>query len=307
MMGFPMLCRLAGRGLATLLWQRNRPLVGSVILTDRCNLHCRHCAVSNQLRQDYPQHQIEADLMTLYASGCRIVFLYGGEPLLWRDGQHTLADLVQLARRMGYWLVNVVTNGTLPFDLPGVDLVLVSLDGSREHHDAIRGPTYDRILAHIRQTTQTPIVLYMAINVLNQADIEEVAQLATRLPQVRAVAYNFHTPYPGTEALALSRAEKLDCSRRIVRLIDQGYPVLNLKSALPLIAGQAAPVPSKHCLVAENGQVWTCGRCIDIPGLCKNCGYCFAAEYSLVFASHPRIWLDLARTYLRLLKRVPSC
>ena len=94
----------------------------------------------------------------------------------------------------------------------------------------------------------------MAINVLNQADIEEVAQLATRLPQVRAVAYNFHTPYPGTEALALSRAEKLDCSRRIVRLIDQGYPVLNLKSALPLIAGQAAPVPSKHCLVAENGQ-----------------------------------------------------
>ncbi len=299
--------RLAGRGLLAFLWQRNRPLIGSVILTNRCNLHCRHCAVSNLVCQDYPFEQIQADLQALFDRGCRILFLYGGEPLLWTDGEHTFPDVVQLARQMGYWLVNAVTNGTWPLSAPGIDLYLVSLDGNREHHNAIRGETYDQVLETIRQDRNVPVVLYMAINTINLADIETVAKLARCLPAIQAVSYNFHTPYPGTESLALSRAEKLAASRRIATLIDQGYPVLNLKHALPHIARNGAPVPSRHCLVAESGQIWTCGRCRDIPGLCQQCGFLFAAEYSLVFAGRPWVLLDLFKTYGRLLKKVSSC
>ena len=238
--------RLAGRGLQTLVWQHTRPLIGSVILTDRCNLHCRHCAVSNLVSQDYPFEQIQADLQALFDRGCRILFLYGGEPMLWTDGEHAFPDVVQLARQMGYWLVNL-------------------------------------------------------------ADIETVAELARSLTGVLAVSYNFHTPYPGTESLSLSRVEKLSASRRIATLIDQGYPVLNLRHALPFIARNEAPVPSHQCLVAENGQIWTCGRCRDIPGLCQQCGFFFAAEYSLVFAGHPWVLLDLFKAYGYLLKKVSSC
>lgn len=86
--------RLAGRGLQTLVWQHTRPLIGSVILTDRCNLHCRHCAVSNLVSQDYPFEQIQADLQALFDRGCRILFLYGGEPMLWTDGEHAFPDVV---------------------------------------------------------------------------------------------------------------------------------------------------------------------------------------------------------------------
>ncbi|NCA99581.1 MAG: radical SAM protein [Clostridia bacterium] len=307
MMNLKTAIRLAGRGLMTLLWQHDRPLVGSVILTDRCNLHCRHCAVSNLVSQDYPLGQIQADLQTLYDRGCRILFLYGGEPLLWTDGEHTFPDVVQLARQMGYWLVNAVTNGTLPLPASGIDLYLISLDGRREHHNAIRGETYDQVLETIQRTEHVPVILYMAINKINLSDIEAVAKLACDLPGVQAVSYNFHTPYPGTESLALSRDEKLSASRRIANLIDQGFPVLNLKSALPLIARNEAPVPSQQCLVAENGQIWTCGRCSEIPGLCQQCGFFFAAEYGLVFAGRPRVLQDLLKTYGRLLKKVPSC
>jgi len=307
MMNLWTISRLVGRGLMTLFWQRSRPLVGSVILTDRCNLHCRHCAVSNQVAKDYPLAQIQADLQTLYDRGCRILFLYGGEPLLWTDGDHTFPDVVMHARQIGYWMVNAVTNGTLPLSAPGIDLYLVSLDGSREHHNAIRGETYDQVLETIRQAKHVPVVLYMAINTINLTDIEAVADLACSLPGVQAVSYNFHTPYPGTQSLALSRDQKLDASHRIARLIDQGYPVLNLKRALPLIARNEAPVPSRQCLVAENGQIWTCGRCRDIPGLCQQCGFFFAAEYSLVFAGRPRVLLDLARTYSHLLKKATPC
>ena len=299
--------RLAGRGLQTLVWQHTRPLIGSVILTDRCNLHCRHCAVSNLVSQDYPFEQIQADLQALFDRGCRILFLYGGEPMLWTDGEHAFPDVVQLARQMGYWLVNAVTNGTLPLSAPGIDLYLVSLDGTREHHNAIRGETYDQVLETIRQARNIPVVLYMAINTINLADIETVAELARSLTGVLAVSYNFHTPYPGTESLSLSRVEKLSASRRIATLIDQGYPVLNLRHALPRIARNEAPVPSHQCLVAENGQIWTCGRCRDIPGLCQQCGFFFAAEYSLVFAGHPWVLLDLFKAYGYLLKKVSSC
>ncbi|MDD2458809.1 MAG: radical SAM protein [Eubacteriales bacterium] len=299
--------KLAGRGLLTLLWQQDRPLVGSVILTDRCNLQCYHCAVSNHNSQDYPYEQIQTDMQALFDRGCRILFLYGGEPLLWSDGDHAFLDVVQLARKKGFWLVNAVTNGTLPLDIPGMDLCLVSLDGNREHHNAIRGETYDLVLESIRQAKHVTVILYMAINTINLADIETVAELARSLPNVQAVSYNFHTPYPGTESLTLNRDERLSASRRIARLIDQGYPVLNLKSALPLIARNTAPVPDKHCLVAENGQIWVCGRCRDIPGLCQQCGFFFAAEYSLVFTGRPRVLLDLAKTYSRLLKKVPAC
>jgi hypothetical protein len=53
------------------------------------------------------------------------------------------------ARRVGYPLVNVVTNRTRGLDLPEADLILVSLDGTREDHDRIRGHTDDRVLASI--------------------------------------------------------------------------------------------------------------------------------------------------------------
>jgi hypothetical protein len=42
-----------------------------------------------------------------------------------------------------------VTNGTRGLDLPEADLILVSLDGTREDHDRIRGHTHDRVLASI--------------------------------------------------------------------------------------------------------------------------------------------------------------
>ena len=33
-------------GISTVLFRRRDPIVGSLIVTDRCNLACRHCAVA---------------------------------------------------------------------------------------------------------------------------------------------------------------------------------------------------------------------------------------------------------------------
>jgi MoaA/NifB/PqqE/SkfB family radical SAM enzyme len=291
------LARLGWLGISTILLRRDDPIVGSIILTDRCNLNCLHCAVANIRRVNYPMATIAADMASMYDRGARILFLYGGEPFLWRDGAQALPDVVAEARRIGYLLVNVVTNGTQGLDLPGVDVMMVSVDGSREHHDLIRGHTYDRILANIACAPTDNIVLYMAINNLNLDDIGHVCQTAVDLPNVRGAAFNFHTPYPGTEHLSLTRAQKRACALRIAQLKSQGYPVLDLASTFGFILEDSHPSPCRQCVIMEDGQEWVCGRCSEIPGLCQECGFLFSAELSLLFSGRPRVVLDAVRTY----------
>jgi uncharacterized radical SAM superfamily Fe-S cluster-containing enzyme len=110
-------------GLTTILLRRRDPIIGSLILTDRCNLACQHCAVANIRRVDYPFPKVRADLQALHDQGVRVVLLYGGEPFLWHDGDLRLADVVAEARRIGFPVVSVVTNGTRGLDLPEADLI----------------------------------------------------------------------------------------------------------------------------------------------------------------------------------------
>jgi len=274
-------------------------MVGSIILTDKCNLSCAHCSVSNLTSVIYPHAQIKSDMQKLYDEGVRILLLYGGEPFLWRDNDITLKDLLAEARNMGFVLVSVVTNGTFPLDLPDADLILVSLDGGKDNHNAIRGNTYDTILKNIQNAVSDNICLYMAINQINKSDIEEVCQTAKNTKNVKAVSFNFHTPYPGTEHLKLTPEEKQNCCERIEQLTKEGFPVLNLISAFPYIINNTFKTPCYQCVLIENGKQWICGRCIETEGLCRECGYFFAAEYSLVFGGNIKVIFDMVRTYLK--------
>jgi MoaA/NifB/PqqE/SkfB family radical SAM enzyme len=290
---------LAYFGIKTVILRRQDPLMGSIILTDRCNLSCRHCAVGNITSVIYPYIQIKADMEKMYSDGIRILFLYGGEPFMWQDHGITLRDLVIEGKRMGFLLVNIVTNGTFSLDVPEADLIMVSLDGGREIHNYIRGNTYDTILENITDSFSDNICIYMAINNINKVDIETVCETARSLPNVKAVSFNFHTPYPGTEDLMLTREERKDCCDRIEGLIGKGYPILNLRSAFPYIIDNSFKTPCHQCIVMENGKRWTCGRCIEIPNLCSQCGFFFAAEFSLVFSGHVSVIFDMLRTYIR--------
>lgn len=235
----------------------------------------------------------------LYAMGIRILFFCGGETFLWQDSGKTLRDLVIEAKEMGFLIVNVVTNGTHPIDLPEANLILLSLDGDRERHNAIRGDTFDTIMRNISRATADNICFYMAINRINQAAIPAVCRLARDTGHVRAVSFNFHTPYPDTAALALTREQKAACCAEIDRMMREGAPVFNLKRAFPYLIDNTFPTPCYQCVVMENGRLSTCGRCIDIPGLCEKCGYFFVAEYTLLFRGHLGIVWEMLHTYLK--------
>jgi MoaA/NifB/PqqE/SkfB family radical SAM enzyme len=247
----------------------------------------------------HPYSQIKQEMQQLYDMGVRILFFCGGETFLWKDGSRNLKDLVAEAKKMGFLIVNVVTNGTFPIDLPEADLILLSLDGDRERHNLIRGNTYDTIMENIRNATSDNICFYMAVNQINKEAIRDVCIKARDTKNVRAVSFNFHTPYPDTKELALSKEEKAACCDVIGQMMKQGVPVFNLKSAFPALINNSFPTPCHQCVVIENGKISTCGRCIDVPGLCDQCGYFFVAEYTLLFQGKPRIIFEMLKTYLK--------
>ncbi len=286
-------------GLGTILFGWKRPILGTIIVTDRCNLRCKHCSVNNITAVMHPYAQVRREMQQLYDMGVRILFFCGGETFLWSDGDKGLRDLVVEAKAMGFLIVNVVTNGTHRLDLPEADLILLSLDGDRAHHNHIRGKTYDTIMANVAAATADNICFYMAVNQLNKGSIRAVCEAARREPNVRAVSFNFHTPYPDTRELALTREDKELCCQEIGDLIDEGYPIFNLRSAFPYIIDNSFPTPCHQCVVMENGELSTCGRCIYVPGLCGECGYFFAAEYALVFRGHPGLIAEMLTTYTR--------
>lgn len=286
-------------GISTILFHKKEPILGTVILTDKCNLHCKHCSVNNITAVVHPYAQIRREMEQLYDMGVRILFFCGGETFLWKDGGKTLRDLVIEAKQMGFLIVNTVTNGTFPLDLPEADLILLSLDGDRKRHNLIRGDTYDTIMENVRNATSDNICFYMAINQINKGAVADVCRIARDTANVRAVSFNFHTPYPDTKELALTRADKARCCHTIERMQKEGAPVFNLKSAFPYLIRNQFPTPCHQCVVMENGKLSTCGRCIEVPGLCEQCGYFFVAEYTLLFQGNPRIILEMLRTYLK--------
>ncbi len=290
---------LASFGIKTVLFRKKDPILGTIILTDKCNLKCKHCSVNNITAVVYPYSQIKSEMKQLYDMGVRILFFCGGETFLWKDGDITLKDLVREAKQMGFLIVNVVTNGTYPIDLPEADLILLSLDGDKERHNEVRGDTYDTIMENIKNSTSDNICFYMAINQINKDAIRDVCLTARDTKNVRAVSFNFHTPYPDTRNLALSKEEKKECCDVITQMMKENVPVFNLKSAFPYLINNSFPTPCYQCLVMENGKISVGGRCIDVEGLCEECGYFFVAEYTLLFGGNIKIMSEMLRTYLR--------
>lgn len=298
-MKFKEFCYVIRYGMRTVLLKKKEPIIGCIILTDLCNLSCKHCSVNNITGVVYSYESIRKDMQMLYGRGVRILMFYGGETFLWKDKDKTVRDLVVEAKQMGFFLVNIVTNGTYPLNLPEADTILVSLDGCRKNHNKIRGNTFDLIMENIRNCESKNICLYMAINQINQKDIIRVGQIAKKEKNVKAVSFNFHTPYPDTVSLALTKKDKQECIRKILYLMNRGVPVFNLKTAFPYMVNNTFPKPAYQSVVVENGEVWTCGRCIDIDGLCDQCGFFYVCEYSLAFGGNIPVILDMLFTYTK--------
>jgi Fe-coproporphyrin III synthase len=276
------LAYIARYGFKTLILRKKTPLIAGMPLTDVCNLQCKHCVVANTGRGNYSFAQVEKLMRGFYDRGVRILYLQGGEIMTWQEGSLTASDVIQRAKEIGFFKVAAVTNGTL--GLPSeADLIWVSLDGSEIVHDSIRGAgAFARVMRTLKSAKHSRVNLNMTINRLNAAEVEKVAQIARETPNIHGVSFNFHTPYPGVEDLALSLSERYEVIDRILDLKRHHFPVLNTVAGLKAMQKNRWRRPLSIIQLVENGQIYECCWGKEQPGVCEKCGYGVIAELSQI-------------------------
>ena len=186
---------------------KSMPLIRGLVLTNRCNLRCRHCRVDARDPAHLDFAEAVAAIDVFHREGGRCLYLEGGEPFLWHDGRRGLDDLVDYAHGRGFLTVVVYTNGTLPIRT-SADTVFVSVDGLRDTHDALRGESFDRIMGNIRDSAHPSLYVNYTINNRNKEEIHEFCELMHGLEGIRGTFFYFHTPYYGHDELDVDPFEK---------------------------------------------------------------------------------------------------
>lgn len=277
------------------LSRKTVPLIRGLVLTNRCNLHCRHCRLAERGPMDLEFAEITEAVSAFYREGGRCLYLEGGEPFLWRDGQHGLDDVVEYAHTLGFLTVVVYTNGTLPIRTRA-DTVFVSVDGLRNTHDALRGKSFDRIMGNIRDSTHPSLYVNYTINNCNREDIREFCEFVRGIERIRGVFFYFHTPYYGYDSLYIEPHERGRILQQLLEL-RKVYRILNSRAGLRSALRNDWKRPAEVCSVYENGIVFTCCRFSSDPELCRDCGYLSYAEIDQTLKLKPSAVLSAMKYF----------
>jgi len=252
--------------------RKELPFIGGIAINDRCNLHCRHCFVSNRNIPDLSYEEIREGLLQLYDKGMKYLYIEGGEPFLWKDNSRDLEDVVQLARDIGFRYIVIYTNGTFPVET-SANLVFVSIDGLKDTHDAMRGKCYERIISNINRSSHKKIYANFTITSQNMSEIEEFCEETDKIRNLKGVNFYLYTPYNGKDELFLSYEDKRKIIENILSLKKKGYHILNSKTTLKSAYNDSWKRPSGLSYLYAEKKLYMCCRAIGMDDICENCGY----------------------------------
>jgi len=147
-----------------------------LLLTERCNLRCRHCYLGETGEAELPLATV-LDTLTEFQQmqGLRVL-LSGGEPLLYRQWPELNERLPEFELRFV-----LLTNGLLLTDAVIRDLkvqeVQISLDGLAHGHELIRGPgTWQKTVARLEALLKAGMSVSVA-TMIHQGNLAELPRL----------------------------------------------------------------------------------------------------------------------------------
>ena len=283
---------------ATFVWRfvvlrSPEPLIYGIALTDRCNLACRGCHVSNTGRRDMTWDQLIAAMQNAWARGFRELYFSGGEPMLWRDADYTLADAVVEAKRIGFFHVHVYTNGLLGLET-SADLVWVSMDGLPGFFERRRGDHFRQVEHVVRAGSHPKVAIIYVIDRNTAEGIEPFLRWVheTKFPVIGDMSY-FHTPYYGRDELFLTAEERAPIIDRLLGCIRAGLPVINSRAGLLALKSGDWPRRFSVASVIDVDGESVCCRASD--EVCADCGYAACTELTEFQRLRPSALLGMTR------------
>ena len=257
------------------------PLTSSIIITDKCNLNCKHCIVANLGYKDLTFHEVKKAIKKLFQSGSRMLVITGGEPFLWWNNNYTIDDAVEYAKKLGFFRVVICTNGTFKLESKA-DYLWVSLDGFPEEHKVIRGDVYSQVVKNITSSSHHGIYINFTISKINFHNLENSAEYIFNLKNVKGILFHIFTPYIGSNKnLALNSDERSYSIDKLYK-IKKRHPirVSNTFSGIRTLQKDNWIRPIWSSITINQGEVGPCccRKGIYNEDVCRNCGCTPAIE-----------------------------
>lgn len=242
----------------------NTKTTAAIDITNTCNLKCSHCY---WWKEERPA-ELDDDAMIAFMTGLRsrgmtAAIIYGGEPML-RPGMCEAAS-----RIFDHPLI--FTNGTqgfAPFDVQWI----LSLDGTREVHDSIRGKgTYDCSVENLRKAPRKPVV-HTTITSQNKHNLEEFLDELSTMP-IKGVGFSFYTPHiTGDESgLSIPLDERDRILNELLRLRKKYWRILGLTAEMASQFRQSGEYSEWNSI--EKCPVSKVCNCYNSDGTQKKCTY----------------------------------
>lgn len=276
----------AAFAVETFLFRRERPYLFILVINDECNLHCFYCSSKNTGQYDLDYAAVRSALSTAYDRGHRALVITGGEPMVWQDGNAQIHDVVSYAQDLGFRDIAIFSNGTRPLSIAGVTFI-VTVDGTRATHNAIRQDTYDSILVHVRDAITT-VIASITLSRANAKTLEVAVEEIASTHLFKGITFNLLTHNADVVArhgfLGEERNRILD---RIWNLKQQGYPIVLSKAAYDALKDNNWRRPVKQIELLAGSRLFTCCRDVDNSDICRNCGYSSCVEISQALQGKP--------------------
>lgn len=258
------------------------PVLGTLMVTYRCNLHCSMCDMplkaSQHLRegqQEFDTNRFKGIIREFAQLGIPGIGFTGGEPLLRED----IFELMAETKRHGL-ISHLNTNGWLLGDTQaqsiinaGVDSVNISLDGATAGtHDRIRQKegSFNRALQAVERLVrlkkyQGSQIRIKTVAVIDETNIDEVPQMLVLGCElgIDCIELIPRQPFTGQTASDISGTDLLIKVDHLVSSLQQGQykgiPLENSPAHLNLFhdsfAGRTSPV---RCSAGYNSLAVDC-------------------------------------------------
>ena len=285
---------LLGKLLKVKVLKKKTPFFAICDLNNICNLKCKHCYW--WLNRDKEKKELTTEdwreiiHYRLKKNHILQVNLVGGEPML-------RTDIIEVFNEEMYGKYTIVTNGTyelIPFS--GLIYYVISIDGTKENHDKIRGKTFDKIVDNVTKFVNDngkKVMISMTINSWNCDDVVEVAEFWKEFAE--SINFQFHTPFMENDPLWIPYGKQKNKIVEDILSLKQKYPhyVINEEKQLNLMkntwGGNAnGPIncPNWAIIALDHRADDKIPCCIggagkeDMRPMCENCGM---SNYSSLF------------------------
>jgi radical SAM protein with 4Fe4S-binding SPASM domain len=245
--------------LRLLIWRRS-PIPSlrylELMLTERCNLRCRHCYLGEVGNQELPLAAVLRTLEEFQEMQGLRVLLSGGEPLLYSRWQELNERLPEFELRLV-----LLSNGLLLTDKVikelNVQEVQLSLDGLETGHEMIRGKgTWAKTVGRLEALQDEGLEISVA-TMIHRGNLAELAKMSNWLQELGIREWNLDIPCIGGR-LAQNQDLCLDPEEG-AKYLELGFGGSDHGATGDFACGRhlAAVLP--------NGNVAKCGLYGDMP------------------------------------------